>query len=475
MKLHDLMPSCRPEVTELDVAGISCDSRRVKPGDLFVCINGPLSDGHDYAAQAVKAGAVIVFAEHEITGLEAEIVSDTKALFAELCAAWFDHPEKKIRLFGVTGTNGKTSVSYMLKRILEETGNKVGLIGTIQNMIGSDILETHNTTPGLFDLYCLLDQMVKAGCRDCVMEVSSHALDQDRVRGLHFRVGMFTNLTQDHLDYHKTMQAYCAAKKKLFSMCDMAVLNADDPYFDAMAEGLTCPVISYSARKDEADYCAKCLRSYPTGTEFEFVGYETIRRIRLKIGGSFTVYNAMCAITAATAAGIDLEISARALAAMEPVKGRCESVETGRDFSVIIDYAHTPDGLENILKTFRNCEKNRLIVVFGCGGDRDRTKRPRMGAVASQYADFVIVTSDNPRSEPPGEIIKEIVAGLADLPTPYRVIENRTEAIQFALSMAETKDIIVLAGKGHETYQILSTGTIHYDEREIVAEALKRK
>ncbi len=408
-------------------------------------------------------------------GLDNQIVSeDTRTLYAEMCAKWFGDPTKRLKVIGVTGTNGKTSVSYMLKVILEAAGHKVGLIGTIHNMIGDETYPTINTTPGPYQLNELFSEMLEKGCDYAVMEVSSHALDQRRVHGVNFEAAMFTNLTQDHLDYHVTMENYMLAKKRLFSMSRIAIINFDDPWYEKLSDNLSCPVKTYSAVTDDASYSAKNIVYSPTGVEFEFVGYSVIGRMRLHTGGRFTVYNAMCAATCAVELGIPVQIISSALDNLQGVKGRAEVVPTGRDFTVIIDYAHTPDGLENVLSTFKECEKNRLIAHFGCGGDRDRTKRPLMAKVCARLADFVIVTSDNPRTEDPEKIIEDVLEGLTDTKTKYVTIPNRVEAIHYAIENARKGDIIVLAGKGHETYQILADKTIHLDEREVVKEALER-
>ena len=471
-RLKDLMDE-KTALAETEITGITCDSRQVKPGFLFVCIHGAAMDGHAFAKQAEAAGAAVIVAERD-TGVSNQIlVADTHAAYADLCAKWFGEPAKSLKLLGVTGTNGKTSVTYMLKAILEKAGHKVGLIGTIQNMIGDEVIAAHNTTPNAYELNSLFALMKAKGCTYVIMEVSSHALDQCRVYHLDFEAAMFTNLTQDHLDYHLTMENYLQAKKRLFSMCRTAVINADDPYAGQLMQGLSCRIVTYSAT-GEATYTARDIRYKPVSVEYTFTGREEAK-LHVNTGGRFTVYNSLCAAACAREIGIPLHAVSEAFAAMHGVKGRAEAVPTGRDFTVIIDYAHTPDGLQNILCTFKECKKNRLIVLFGCGGDRDKTKRPLMGKIAAQYADFAIVTSDNPRSENPSAIIEDIVAGMKDTETPYQVIENRVEAIHYALSIAEKDDIIVLAGKGHETYQILNTGTIHLDEREVVAEALKEQ
>lgn len=456
----------------IEITGITCNSKQVKKGYAFVCLKGAASDGHKFASDAVKAGATVIFAEHDTGEKNQIIVNDTHECYFRLSSKWFDEPAKKLKLIGVTGTNGKTSVTYMLKAILEKAGYSVGLIGTIHNMIKDTVIETHNTTPDAFTLNSLFAEMVEKGCEYAVMEVSSHALDQKRICDVTFEEALFTNLTQDHLDYHKTMENYLLAKKKLFKMCKKAILNSDDAYYKQMVSGLDCPVITYSSSND-SDYSAKGINYHPAGVEYELVTKGLINHISVNTGGRFTVYNSLCAIVAAIELGIPVKTAADAISELHGVKGRAEVVPTGTVYTVIIDYAHTPDGLKNILSTFRECKKNRLIVVFGCGGDRDKTKRPIMGNVAVHNADYVIVTSDNPRTEDPEAIINDILEGIKGIHTPYKVIVNRKEAIKYALSIARKDDIIVLAGKGHETYQILNSGTIHFDEREVVSEALK--
>lgn len=473
MKLKCLIDS-KTELADLEISGITCDSRQVKPGYLFVCICGAVMDGHDFAHKAIEQGAAVVITQRDMGIRNQIIVDDTHAAYASLCARWFGDPAKSLTLIGVTGTNGKTSVTYMMKKILEKAGHKVGLIGTIQNMIGEEIIAAHNTTPNAYELNSLFALMKAKGCTHVIMEVSSHALDQCRVYKLDFEVAMFTNLTQDHLDYHVTMENYLSAKKKLFRMCKKAVVNADDPYVSRLTQGLTCECVTYSVEK-KADYRAVDISYLPAKVSYTLKCDAGKTDISVMTGGRFTVYNSMCAAAGAAQLGIPLSVTAQALGELCGVKGRAEPVPTGRDFTVIIDYAHTPDGLKNILMTFRECRKNRLVVLFGCGGDRDKTKRPLMGEIAAQYADYAIVTSDNPRTEDPSAIIRDILEGMKNTKTPYRVIENRVEAIRYAVSVAEKDDIIVLAGKGHETYQILGTGTIHLDEREVVADALKER
>ena len=473
MLLKDLISDINNEFANIQIAGITSDSREIKEGYAFVCIKGVTDDGHKYAQSATAKGAAVVITERQM-GVDNEIVvSDTRELYADMCAKWFGNPADSLKLIGVTGTNGKTSITYMLKSILENAGYSVGLIGTIQNMIGDEVIPTKNTTPGVYELNRLFALMKQKGCQYAVMEVSSHALDQKRVCNLVFEAAVFTNLTQDHLDYHITMENYLAAKKRLFSMCKTAIVNSDDEYCEPLIDGLDCKVVSYSLN-DNSTYSAKAVQYYPTRVEYELVSNDILNHIKFNTGGKFSVYNSMCAAVTALELGLPIQKVSDAIELISGIKGRAESVPTGRDFTVIIDYAHTPDGLKNILKTFADCEKNRVIVLFGCGGDRDKTKRPIMGCIAVRYADHVIVTSDNPRSENPDDIIKDILVGTDGSQTPVEVITNRVEAIKYAISIAQAGDIIVLAGKGHETYQVLNTGTIHLDEREIVREALDK-
>ena len=471
MKLRDLI-KCDESMGDLEITGITCDSREVKPGFAFVCIVGTKIDGHDYVKSAIDSGASVIICQRDL-GLDNQIlVADTHAVFSTMCAKWFGEPAKSLRLLGVTGTNGKTSVTYMLKKIIEAAGYKVGLIGTIQNMIGDEILPSKNTTPDAYSLNSMFALMKEKGCTFVIMEVSSHALDQCRVYNLDFEVAMFTNLTQDHLDYHITMENYLEAKKKLFKMCRTAVINADDEYSSKLMEDLNCKVVTYSTGND-ADFSAKAISYKPASVDYELVSNDLLHHIKVNTGGKFTVYNSLCAVCCALQAGFSIDVISDALKGLNGVKGRAEVVPCDKNFTIIIDYAHTPDGLKNILNSFKDCEHNRIVALFGCGGDRDKTKRPIMGSIAARYADYVIVTSDNPRSEEPMAIINDILVGLDATPTPYKVIENRIEAIKFAIKNAEKGDIIILAGKGHEDYQILNTGKIHLDEREIVAEALK--
>ncbi len=474
MKLKKLIATENLKLSELEITGVTCNSKMVREGFLFVCISGTNFDGHKFAKDAIENGAAAIITERDL-GLQNQIiVSDTHEAYFNISANWFSNPASKLKLIGVTGTNGKTSVTYMLKSILEKAGHKVGLIGTIQNLIGDEVFSAKNTTPDAYELNSLFSLMEKAGCEYVIMEVSSHALDQKRITNVTFEAALFTNLSQDHLDYHITMDNYFAAKSKLFKMCKCAVVNFDDEYGKKLLNDIECDKISYSATEDSATYTAKNIEIKPDSVKYQMVGYNFISKIKVATGGRFNVYNSMCAVGAALKLGVDISVIMSALKEMHGVCGRAEIVPTGKDFTVIIDYAHTPDGLENILSTFKEYRDYRLVVLFGCGGDRDKTKRPIMGKIAASLADYVIVTSDNPRTEQPDLIIQDILEGMQNTKTPYSVIENRVEAIKFAIANAQNNDIIILAGKGHETYQVLKNETIHLDEREVIREALNQ-
>lgn len=472
MTVQELFKGIAPIADDTVVAGLTCDSRRVEPGYVFVCIEGTAVDGHKFACAAEKAGAALVVTQRPI-GLSRELtLPSTRRAWAQLCANWFGNPAEQLHLIGITGTNGKTTMTYMLKAILEKAGHKVGLIGTIQNMVGDRVLPSGHTTPDPYDLQSMLSLMHKEGCTYAVMEVSSHALDQDRVEGCLFDAAVFTNLTQDHLDYHKTMERYCGAKKRMFTRAKCAVINADDPWAEAMLDGFKGEVCTYAAVTPEATFTAKSIVTQAGGVAFELCrGDQTIGEIRLPIPGFFSVYNALASAVCALSLGIAPSVVIEALQGTCGVKGRAEVVPTGRDFTVVIDYAHTPDGLENICRTLHDCAEGRLIVLFGCGGDRDRTKRPKMGAIAAAWGDVVVVTSDNPRSEDPRAIIDDILAGV---PADHEcvVIEDRRDAVAWAIRHAQAGDTVLLAGKGHETYQIVKDGIVQLDEREIVAAVL---
>lgn len=474
MKLSQILNGVKVLNTydDVEVCDVTQDSRLVKAGFLFVCVKGAAFDGHSVAAEMLEKGAAAVVVERDL-GLHNQIlVENSRACFSPICANFFGNPAKKLKLIGLTGTNGKTTTTFLIKQILENVGEKVGLIGTVQNMIGDEIYPAKYTTPDPYELQKLFAMMVEAQCEYCVMEVSSQALAQGRVNGLRFAVGAFTNLTQDHLDYHKTWENYFNAKRILFENSDIAVTNADDENGLKIVEGLDFDkLITYAVNTNNASYIAKNVSFKASGVEYELVG-DTIGRCYCPIPGRFSVYNSLCAAAIALALGVEFEQVLLAIRKSNGVKGRIEVVPCDRDFTIIIDYAHSPDGLENIITSLKEIARGRVVTVFGCGGDRDKTKRPKMGRIAAELSDFCVVTSDNPRSENPGEIIKDILEGMVGIDTPYEVVEQRRDAIEYAIKNAQKDDIILLAGKGHETYQILPTGTIHFDEREVVAEIL---
>lgn len=475
MKLSELLKNAdvKNSFADCEIVDVTQDSRLVEEGFLFVCIKGNTFDGHSVAKEMLEKGARAVVCERDL-GLENQIVvSDTREAYSVICANYFSNPAKKLKLIGLTGTNGKTTTTFLIKQILEGAGKRVGLIGTVQNMVCDEVYPAKYTTPDAYELQHLFSLMVKADCEYCVMEVSSQALAQGRVNGLHFEIGAFTNLTQDHLDYHKTWENYFNSKRILFENSSIAVTNADDENGLKIVSGLNCKVVSYAVNTNNADYVAKNVKFKSNGVEYELVS-ELIGRVNCPIPGRFSVYNSLCAASIALTLGISFEEVLTAISKSNGVKGRIEVVPTDTDYTVIIDYAHSPDGLENIISSLREIAKKRIVTVFGCGGDRDRTKRPIMGKIAAELSDFCVVTSDNPRSENPSKIIEDILEGMKNISTPYVVVENRREAIKWALEHAEKDDIILLAGKGHETYQILPTGTIHFDEREVVADILKK-
>ena len=456
---------------DVECSGICYDTRTMVPGCLFVALPGYKTDGHKYIAQALEQGAAAVLCQHPPEGEGPWLVTpDARAALAAVSANWFGHPARDLTLLAVTGTNGKTTTTYLLKAMLEGVlGARVGLIGTNQNMVGEEVLPAHRTTPESYEVQQLLREMADAGCTHVVMEASSHALVLHRLDGLRFRAGIFTNLTQDHLDFHGTMEAYRDAKGLLFRQSDTAVLNLDDEAGRYFARTVAVPRLTYSERRDEADLTAKNLRLFPDRVEFEAVAAGAISRVRLPIPGGFTVYNALGVLTCGLALGLPLADCADALAKAPGVKGRIEVVPVPADFAVIIDYAHTPDALENILTAVRDFTAGRVICLFGCGGDRDRTKRPQMGAIAGSLADVAVVTSDNPRTEEPEAIIRDILPGLEGTAAEVVVEPDRRAAIRRALSLAKPGDTVVLAGKGHETYQEVGTRVLHLDEREEVA------
>ena len=480
MKLSELLKDIRVLETNADpdseITGVRYDSRLVQPGDLFVAITGFAADGHRFIPDAVSKGAVCIVCERKPTvEIPYVLVTNARAALAALGASWFDHPAEKMTILGVTGTNGKTTVTYLLKSVLEQVlGAKVGLIGTIQNMIGSTVLPTERTTPESFELQGLFAEMAAAGCTHVVMEVSSHALALHRVDCIPFAVGAFTNLTEDHLDFHETMEAYRQAKALLFRRCMFSVFNIDDAMVaQTVKEAASWTLTSSVNGQATADLTASDITLASDSVRFEAHFENRSCPVRLGIPGRFSIYNALTVLGMAMGIGIPMEDAAKALANAKGVKGRMEVVPTpGKDYTVLIDYAHTPDALDNVLRTVKGFCKGRLIAVFGCGGDRDAAKRPIMGQIGVRLADLAIITSDNPRTEDPNKIIADILKQLVEPCHPYLVVENRREAIARAMREARANDIIVLCGKGHEDYQIIGTQKLHLDEREEVAKQL---
>lgn len=481
MTLSDLMQEVEVEQilgsTQMEITGIAFDSRAVKPGNLFVCITGFQTDGHDYVPKAVAAGAAAILAERDMhsCGVTCVVAKNTRLALAQVAAAFYGHPDERLCIIGITGTNGKTTTTYLVKSVLEAMGEKVGLIGTNQNMIGTEVLPSQHTTPDALELMQLLAKMVEKGVSYVVMEVSSHSLALDRVTACRFMVGAFTNITQDHLDFHKTMEEYLAAKSILFRIAKAGAVNIDDPRGDEILAQATCsPLITYGIDR-ECTMRASGVELREEGVFFHLEYAGNSYQVSLGIPGKFSVYNALTALATLAAAGIPMDRAIEGLKVARGVKGRVEIVKVNRPYSVIIDYAHTPDGLYNVIQTIRGFAKKRIITVFGCGGDRDKTKRPKMGKIAASLSDFTVVTSDNPRSEKPESIIEDILVGVKEGGGEYAVVVNRFEAIEYALDHAQEGDVVLLAGKGHETYQILADRTISFDEREIVKKLLNLK
>ena len=470
------------------IQSMAHDSRKVTQDTLFVCISGATVDGHKFIAQAIKNGAVAVLVEKDVDvpeNITVVRVSDVKAAMHLMVPYFYDYPARKMRLIGITGTNGKTTTSYLLRAILREASYKVGLIGTIQIMIEDEIQPIHNTTPDVIDLQRILADMAKQGMDYVVMEVSSHALAQDRVIGCEFDTAVFTNLTQDHLDYHKTLENYAKAKARLFDLVSAdaqtkknksAVINIDDAASAVMIEHTKCQCLTYAIHK-ASDLQASDINVLAKGANFTISGAFGTMNLKLKITGIFNVYNVLSAVGAALAEKISPQIIQATLEKFTSVPGRFELVDEGQNFSVIVDYAHTPDGLENILHTARQIAKKRIITVFGCGGDRDRTKRPIMGRIAAKLSDVVIATSDNPRTEDPEFILSQVEAGVQEALAgkPHEKIIDRKTAIFRAIEIAQVDDIVIIAGKGHENYQILKDQTIHFDDKEVARAAIRGK
>ncbi len=458
-----------------EITGIAYDSRRVAAGGVFVCIKGFETDGHKFARSAVQNGAAIIVAEDKVdVDVPVVYTDNSRRYIAELAARYYNHPSSNFGLVGVTGTNGKTTTTYLIKSILEAAGKYVGVIGTNQNIVGDKVLVTQSntpTTPNALELQQLFSEMSESDADWVVMEVSSHALALDRVYGCNFNVGVFTNLTRDHLDFHKTMDNYLAAKAKLFDICEKGVINIDDEGGKKIAASAKCPILTVGL-SIEAEVKAENIDITARGTEFDVEYAGAVYHISIPIPGKFSVYNALSAMGAALQMGISMDIIAEGLKNAEGVIGRVEVVPTDTDYTVIIDYAHTPDGLENIISTVKEFAKARVITLFGCGGDRDTTKRAQMGEISGRLSDLSIITSDNPRTEDPEKIIDMIEEGIKKTDGQYVRICSRREAIEYALKTAQKDDVVILAGKGQETYQIIGKEKRDFDERVVVYEIL---
>ncbi len=457
----------------LELDGIAYDSRKTKSGSLFVCIEGFKADGHKYIPQAIENGTKALLVQRDVEvpeGITVVRVKDTRYALASIADIFHKHPSGKFKLIGVTGTKGKTTTTYMIKSILDTYGQKTGLIGTICNKIGNEVLPTDRTTPESYDLQELFGEMLEKKVDSVVMEVSSHALDLHRVSCSEFDIGVFTNLSRDHLDFHKTFENYLAAKIKLFKMCKKGLVNIDSEYGRQVVDSAECEVLTFGIDND-ADIKAVDVVKKQDSVEFKVITPWFTEEIHVNIPGKFSVYNALAAVGSCALMGISFEYIKDGLKSVT-VPGRAEVVATGTDYTVIIDYAHSPDSLENILATVKGYAPARVISLFGCGGDRDKSKRPIMGEISGKYADFTIITSDNPRTEEPSAIINDIEEGIKKTKAAYITIVDRREAIKYAIQNARPNDIIVLAGKGHETYIMLNDKTIHFDEREVVREIL---
>ena len=478
MKLKDILKDI-PVISQtadpdLEILDIVYDSRKAVPGSLFVAVAGFVTDGNLYIEKALQNGAVaVVTAVRPKADIPYVLVQSDRLALALMGANFYGHPADSMTVIGVTGTNGKTTSTLLLKHVLETTRNaKVGLMGTMENMIGNESVPAQRTTPESLDLQAMFAKMRDAGCSYAIMEVSSHALSLDRVAGVRFGLAAFTNLTEDHLDFHKTMENYCDAKGILFERSDKQVANADDPWCDRICSHTKNPVLLTSVNTTRGLHAVD-RELLSDGVRFTAVCGEEKVPVQLPIPGKFTVYNALTVLGCAMQLGISLRQAAEALRTASGVKGRVEVVPTpGKDYTVLIDYAHTPDGLENVLSSVKGYCKGRLISVFGCGGDRDPIKRPIMGRIGVEISDIAIITSDNPRTEDPMAIIADILKGVEGTERAYHVIENRPAAIRQAMDIAQKDDIIVLAGKGHETYQEINGVKHHLDEREVVAEYL---
>ncbi len=483
MKLQTLLASMHQLSLHVednpDILSIEMDSRLVRTGTLFICVSGYTVDGHDFASQAVEKGAVAIIAQRPLdVTVPVIIVKDSLRAMAVLADTFYGQPTHKLHLIGVTGTNGKTTTTDMMEQIFRHAQKKTGLIGTIGVKIGDDIYETKNTTPDSLALQKIFKEMVDKQVEVSAMEVSSHALQIGRVHGCDFDVAVFTNLTQDHLDFHQTMEKYACAKGLLFAQLGnsfsnkYAIFNEDDVQSEEYKQMTSATIVTYGIQK-KSDIMAKNIFVSNAGMEFDLVTSNTTAHIKTRLVGIFNVYNMLAATAACLVSNVNIETIVQGLEKLNGVSGRFEVVDEGQDFLVIVDYSHTPDSLQVALETIREFAKKKVYVVVGCGGDRDKQKRPIMAQVAVRDADVAIFTADNPRSEKAEHILADMEAGVEG--KAYMTIVNRREAIQYAVSHAETGDVILIAGKGHEMYQIIGANSFHFDDREEAREAIKRR
>jgi UDP-N-acetylmuramoyl-L-alanyl-D-glutamate--2,6-diaminopimelate ligase len=455
----------------VEISKLAYDSRKAGPGTLFFCVPGEKRDGHDFALDVVEAGAAALVVERElVVDAPQVVVADARAAMAPLAARFEADPTAELRVVGVTGTNGKTTTAFLIREILEAARIQCGLLGTVKQVVGEVAEEVERTTPEAIDLQATFRRMLRAGDRACAMEVSSHALALHRVDAIHFELALFTNLTQDHLDFHADMEDYFRTKRQLFERePETAVINVDDPYGVRLADEIEC--VTFSAEGAEADYSAREVEFDAGGAEFSVGGL----RLRTRLPGHFNVANALGAFAAARELGIAAETAAAGLARAARVPGRFEPVDEGQDFAVLVDYAHTPDSVENVLRAARRLTEGRLIAVFGAGGDRDRDKRPKMGRAGGELSDLAVITSDNPRSEEPAAIVAEVAAGAEGHAAEVEVEVDRRAAIARALAAAGPGDTVVIAGKGHEQGQEFEGGRkVPFDDREVAREELRR-
>jgi UDP-N-acetylmuramoyl-L-alanyl-D-glutamate--2,6-diaminopimelate ligase len=468
--------------TNLEINGIACDSKAVKPGYLFVALKGSKVNGADFIDEAIERGASAILLDVSDKcifkrGDTFIYVKDARTGLSQACQAYFGDISDKMRLIGVTGTNGKTTITYLIESLLKAAGEEAGIIGTVNYRFGQRLIPAVNTTPGALELYSLLSSMRKEKIKNCVMEISSHSLELGRVETLKFDAAIFTNLTREHLDFHKNMEDYLKAKLKLFGKIKkdgFAIINIDDPAAAKIIEKVkseaNAKIITYGI-DNKADIRAEDINLSCKGLKFKFQGAE----IESSLIGRHNIYNILASISAAIALGIGLKDITKGVEAVKGLPGRLESVGCGQNFSVYVDYAHTEDGLENVLKSLRELKPRNIISVFGCGGNRDRFKRPRMGKISTELSDRVFITSDNPRNEEPGDIINEITKGIDPKKDNYVIEPDRFSAIKKALAEAQKGDIVLVAGKGHETYQVFKDTTVPFDDREVVKRILKEE